>query len=167
MAYRIKNLSILLMWSFICLWIGFSFGHKQNFVKLPFYHIGEIVLYNSKIVDYLGWSRAENGFRWSASYKPRIVFKPSINHFRPKTYKISINLKNTVSRQRLILFINNIKIGNTAIEGKNIIKFSFNSNILINNSKNVIEFSLPDSITPNENEKRLLSIAIAEFSITE
>jgi hypothetical protein len=167
MSLRIKIAFLLFVWSAVCLWVGFMIGSQRSLSKLPFYHPGDVVSYSSNAVTYLGWSGTEQNFRWSASESPEILFKPNLEYHQSRLSEILINLKYTMGTQRVVLYLNDSRIGETEVAGESQIRFEFDSSLLIDKSKNSFRFELPGLRSPGERDPRRLSIALKDFVIRE
>ncbi|MGJ0332204.1 DUF2079 domain-containing protein [Aliarcobacter cryaerophilus] len=129
---------------------------------LPFLKIGEEISFDSKKVNYLGWSQPEKYHMWSLNSQSLIKF--NIEKIDSLKGKLILNFA-TLDEQKIKIKINNIII--KTISTNNTFKpisFDFNKNI-IHNGINILEFNFPTAKKPNNGDQRVLAMALKSFSI--
>ncbi len=122
-------------------------------VKIPF---------NSKIIQYSGWSHPESKHRWSLNRSSSIQFKhdnQKLNGF--------LNLQiGTLGEQEIKFSLNGHYQGSQIVNSwDSNLTFKFDTNLLNKDTINQIEFEFPNARKPNNGDQRILAMALKSFSI--
>jgi glycosyltransferase involved in cell wall biosynthesis len=111
-------------------------------------------------LNFIGWSVPEPKFRWSLGNRSLIEFETG-----DLSYEGIIRLLlNTLGKQRVRVFLNDILLTEQELEGADIrMEMRFSPSLLRSSHTNQLVFELPDARRPNNGDSRALAIALKKF----
>lgn len=119
--------------------------------------------FKSKDIIYIDWSVAEQKHRWSLGESSELYFKTGPLNGLQGILTIHIG---TLGEQTIKVSINNHYIGSKTIEySDEVIHFNFSPNFLKPNELNFIKFEYSNAHRPNNNDPRVLAVALIDFEI--
>ena len=119
--------------------------------------------FNAQEISYgYGWSYPEKNFIWSTGKDSELaVILPNKKYIGIFTLKV-----HALGKQKINVYLNDILIGkNQDIIGNEIIKFSFEADILKYDEFNAIKFEYSNPHKSNSNDPRILAMALISIGI--
>ena len=118
--------------------------------------------FNSKNVQFIGWSGEEREHRWSLGNNTKIIF----NILEPNKLKGMLQIAfGTLGEQNTIILLNGNPISKAKVKGWKLVgNINFNKNLL-NIGTNTLEFYFSNPHKPSNNDNRDLAFALRNFKI--
>ena len=111
-------------------------------------------------IPFVGFSTAEENFRWTNAKSAKIKFKVEKDYHLKN---IILNF-NTLGEQNISIYLNNHLLANKIVNGTDIkLKLKLDPEIIKKGKVNTLKFILPNAHIPNNNDKRILAIALKSF----
>ena len=118
--------------------------------------------HRSKVIEWLGFSGAEQHFRWSNGSPATLQFYVENDDGVPAEGRLLLVI-DTMGRQRIIAKFNGLAVFDSVKSGRRLL-----ISLKVNNLRsglNILELTLPDATSPGTNDKRQLAVAVRTLRI--
>jgi hypothetical protein len=117
-----------------------------------------VIKHNSKKIYFEGWSNSEEKYRWSLNDSSSILFILDSKDEIKGDLELSVM---TLGEQKIEILLNQTQIGKFEIDSRDFdIKLSFDKKLIKTNEVNEIKFIYSNPHQPNEDDSRILAMAL-------
>ena len=122
--------------------------------------LNQSIDHRSTVIEWKGFSGIERDFRWSDGHQAAMLFECPSNTGTRGVILLDLAC---LGQQRIIAYLNGIKVVDTVESGKQVhLRIPVRN---LENGLNRLEFDLPDARQPGNGDPRELAIAVRQFTV--